>query len=247
MGDTDLLGHSANPMENRKLCLPLFSPMIPIMSQYDCLIFDLDGTLLDSKLDLVNSVNWTLGQLGIPVLSYELIYSFVGNGVSDLIRRSVIADGQDNEPRFEAALALFMDHYMEHCLDTTLLFASVYDIIDHYKNKKKAIYTNKSIGFTEKILTGLGVFDEFAIVLGGDSLPTKKPDPAGVYHIMKKLNTIPEKTIIIGDSATDIKTGQAANIKTCGVTYGFRPQKEIEECQPDFIVNDLTEIKKYIS
>lgn len=206
--------------------------------QVDLLIFDLDGTLVDSKLDIANGVNHTLKTLGLPSISNEEIYRYVGHGVRDLIADAV---GPHQEKRDEA-LKIFMDYYQAHLTDHTRLFPGMQEVLKHFSGKKKAVLTNKPQLLTELLLQQLGIASCFDIVIGGETNFPKKPDPASTLHILKTCGVAPHQTLIIGDSAVDIETGKKAGIRTCGVTYGFRPQKELADAGCDFLIHKPLEL-----
>jgi phosphoglycolate phosphatase len=205
------------------------------VKKIDLFLFDLDGTLIDSKRDIAASVNFTMTKLGLPRLADDLIYSFVGNGVTPLIRKTVEAAG--GAP-FDQAMAVFLAHYDQHLLDTTETFPGIRETLKHFKDKKKIVVTNKSQAFSEKILKGLGLAPSFDGVFGGDTEFPKKPAPDVVHHLLKTYGVTPRHAVIIGDSRVDMETGKNAGIWTCGVTYGFRPRRELEEANCDFLVEN---------
>lgn len=204
----------------------------------DLFLFDLDGTLIDSKRDIAASVHHTMRVLGLPPIDDETIYSFVGNGVTPLIQKSVGSD-------FEKALAIFKKHYDDHCLDTTLLFSGVTEVLKHFEKTPKVIITNKSQGFSEKIVNGLGLMPLFKGLYGGDTNFPKKPDPTVVHHLLQSFGATPDRTVIIGDSQVDMETGKNAGILTCGVTYGFRPREELVGSQPDYLIDQPGDLLKF--
>ncbi len=205
------------------------------------ILFDLDGTLIDSKQDIATSVNSMMGLLNLPPLPHETIYEFVGNGVTPLIRQAVAtAGGMD----FDRALEIFKAYYMEHCLDTTTLFPGVLEVFRHLAGIPKVVLTNKSQGFSEKILQGLGLTPLLKGIYGGDTEFPKKPDPAVVHHLMKIHKAGASETIMVGDSSVDMETGRRAGILTAGVTYGLRPREEILGCRPDLILESITDLLK---
>ena len=208
-------------------------------SEIKLFLFDLDGTLIDSKRDIANSVHHTMKMLGLPAIDDDVIYSFVGNGVTPLIQKSVEVSGGHS---FEKALEIFKAHYDQHLLDTTKLFDGVEEVLEYFHKIPKVVITNKSQGYSEKILKGLGVMKYFEGVYGGDTSFPKKPNPALVHHLLKEFGVSPKETAIIGDGRVDIETGKNAGILTCGVTYGFRPLKEIQESGCDFLIYSPKEI-----
>ncbi len=211
------------------------------MKKVDVMIFDLDGTLIDSKKDIAASVNYTMATLDLPPLSNELIYSFVGNGVTPLIEKSVLASGGYS---FQQALQIFKDHYTQHLLDTTQTFEGILETLNHFQKKLMFVVTNKSQGYSDKIIKGLGLDHFFQGIFGGDTQFPKKPAPDVIHHILKKTTCPPDKAVLIGDSAVDIQTGKNAKILTCGVTYGFRPREEIEKSLCDDLIENPEELIK---
>jgi len=197
-------------------------------------IFDLDGTLIDSKRDIASSVHHTMKLLGIPPILDEVIYSLVGNGVTPLIQQSVETTGAVD---FQKALTIFKDHYQAHCLDTTKPFPGVLDVIRHFAKTPKVVITNKSQGFSDTIIEGLNLTSSFLGIYGGDTNFPKKPDPALVHHLLQSIGAKPASAVIIGDSRVDIETGKNAGIMTCGVTWGFRPKEELEEIGCDYLID----------
>ena len=204
------------------------------MKKIALFIFDLDGTLIDSKRDIAFSVHHTMKILGLPPILDEVIYSFVGNGVTPLIQQAVETAG---EVDFQEALSIFREHYQAHCLDTTKPFPGILEVIRHFSKTPKVVITNKSQGFSDTIIKGLGMTPSFLGIYGGDTNFPKKPDPALVHHLLQSLGATPESAVIIGDSRVDIETGKNAGIMTCGVTWGFRPKEELVESQPDYLID----------
>ena len=207
------------------------------MSQIKAIIFDLDGTLIDSVADLANSVNFTLGKLDLPLHTTEEIKSFVGDGVQKLIKRSL---GQPHMEKFEAAFAIFMGHYEQHCTDNTVLYPKVAETISFLAEKYSlAVLTNKSAKFSHKILTALKIESYFKEVLGGDSLSTKKPDPEGIFYLADKWVLTPDQMIMVGDHVTDIEVGQRAGCKTVFIEGGIGEKRGLT---PDLVIQSITEL-----
>ena len=207
-------------------------------------IVDLDGTIIDSKVDIANSVNYTLKYLHLPVLENRLIYSYVGNGVLPLLEK--VISHSNKKDNLEDLLKIFRKHYEEHLLDTTLLYSGVMEILEHFSRANMGLISNKPERYVKKILAGLDVSRFFPVVLGGDSLKTKKPDPEGINMIIDRFGADPRKTMIVGDGGVDIETGKKAGINTCGVSYGLRDRGELVEAGADIIIDDIRELKNHI-
>lgn len=189
-------------------------------------IFDLDGTLIDSRQDLVESVNGMLRHFHHPELPAEVVASYVGDGAPMLVRRA-LGDPKD-ERFFKKALDYFLAYYRGHKLDHTHVFAGIPEALrrvrgDGSQRRKMAVLSNKPVHPSRAIVEALGLGELFIRVYGGNSFATKKPDPLGVETLLKETATMPEKAIIVGDSSIDILTGRNAKTWTCGVTYGFAP------------------------
>ena len=198
----------------------------------DLLIFDLDGTLIESKWDIATAVNLTLGELGLPLRSQEEIFGYVGDGVKRLLRLSV---GEENQSRYEEALRVFRGHYLAHCLDRTRYYPGVEPMLSHFAGKHKAVATNKSLEYTLRILEGLGM-NHFAHVVGGDNGFGLKPEPGMLLHVMEQFGAAPERTVLIGDSTNDINGGHNAGIKVCAVGYGMGNRAKMTACGPEWFV-----------
>lgn len=207
------------------------------MSKIKAIIFDLDGTLIDSVTDLANSVNYTLAGIGLPLHTREEIRSYVGDGVQKLIKRSL---GQNHLEKFDQAFAIFMDHYDLHCTDNTVVYPGVKETLPLLaENYSLGVLTNKSLKFSVKILRSLGIDSYFKEVLGGDSLPTKKPDPAGIFCLAEKWRLAPEQIAMVGDHATDIEVGKRAGCKTVFINGGIG---ETRELTPDVTIDFFAEL-----
>lgn len=212
----------------------------------DLLIFDLDGTLIDSQLDLANSVNAARAQMGLPALSLELIQSYVGNGAPVLIRRAMGPDAPD--ALVAETLERFLQHYRAHMLDHTALYPGVRETLDHLRDagKAMAILTNKPIINTVGIIEGLGLSGHFFRLYGGNSFDQKKPDPIGIHTLMAERNTTADRTVMIGDSAVDIRTARNAGVTACGVTYGFHPDS-LKSDPPDWTLDNMRELLGHLA
>ncbi len=204
-------------------------------------IFDLDGTLVDSKLDLAHSVNATRRHYGLPSLDVELVSSYVGNGAPVLIRRA-LGPGY-GEQEIQSALEYFLTYYREHMLDHTTLYPTVRESLERLREAGVAlsVLTNKPVRFSQDILAGLGVAGHFFRVYGGNSFEQKKPDPAGVHSLLAESGVPKEQAMMVGDSAVDVLTARSAGVAVCGVTYGFQPET-LDEQPPDFKVDRMEQL-----
>ena len=201
---------------------------IPLRERYDLIVFDLDGTLVDSIADLATSLNHALRTLGIAPLDLETVARYVGDGARKLVARAL--GEESSAARVDAGLASFLEHYAEECTHRTVLYPGAREALDTLRAPRGngspntlAVLTNKPIRMTERILAALGVREAFARVLGGDDAPARKPDPAGLRAIMAALAHAPWRTLLVGDSLTDARTGAAAEVDVALVDYGFQP------------------------
>ena len=211
----------------------------------DLAIFDLDGTLIDSQLDLAHAVNATLAHLGLERLDHERIYSYVGNGAPVLIQRALGAyAGDDN---VERGLAFFLDYYREHMLDHTVLYEGVWEALERLRGAgvRMAVLTNKPVRISVLIIEGLGLGGWFERIYGGNSFPEKKPHPMGIDTILSELGVERERALMIGDSAVDIRTARNAAVASAGVTYGFQPETFAQE-PPDFLFDRMPDLAEAI-
>jgi phosphoglycolate phosphatase len=200
-------------------------------ASFELVIFDFDGTLIDSKYDIATSVNLTLKDLDLPVRSREEIFSFVGDGVKSLLRLSV-GEGQDG--RYEEALIIFREHYLAHCLDSTKIYAGLDPVLNILQGTPKALATNKSLEYTMRIADGLGVRDTFSAIECPNDQSDLKPDPGMLFRILAQLGVAPEKAVLVGDSTNDVRAAQAAGMKACAVGYGYGNREKVLALAPDY-------------
>ncbi len=185
------------------------------------LIFDLDGTLIDSKLDLIHAVNATLAEMGRATLSDQVISSYIGHGASILVARAL--GGVTTEDELSRALKFFLAYYEEHKLDNTRLYPGVAETLAKLDSIRMAmaVLTNKPVKMSVRILEALGVAKHFRVVYGGNSFETKKPDPLGANTILNQFGTNPREALLIGDSEVDIQTARNAGMFAAAVNFGF--------------------------
>jgi len=203
----------------------------------DLLIFDLDGTLIDSKRDLADSVNATRAWMSLPPLSDKLVSSYIGSGAPVLIRRALPDATEDDVAR---GVKHFLEYYRDHMLDATRLYPGVRDALDrlHSGGIPLAILTNKPVRFSIRLLEGLGLEGHFFRVYGGNSFEEKKPNPKGIDLLVNEAGVDRERTVMVGDSSVDILTARNARVRACGVSWGFQPET-FTEAPPDFIIDDM--------
>lgn len=215
---------------------------------YRCLLFDLDGTLIDSREDLTNCVNLMLAELGLPELPAARVMTFIGEGLRLLVERSLRAsqNGQPEEVQIDRAIAIYRRHYRAHLLDRTRPYPEVVEMLDYFAHLPKAVVTNKPYDFTLPILDGLGLSKYFAAVLGGDSLPERKPSPAPLIEAARRCEVSPAGCLMIGDSFVDVRAGHAAGMKTCGYVAGFRGRAELVEAGADFLIERFSELRNIV-
>ncbi len=223
--------------------------MIKFRRQFDprqikLLIFDLDGTLVDSRLDLIHSVNAMLRHFGRPDLPDDVIASYVGDGAPMLVRRA-LGDPRD-ESIVKAGLEHFLAYYRVHKLDHTRIYDGIRDMLAAIRNsngisRQMAVLSNKPVIPSRAIVEALGLAEFFVHIYGGNSFSTKKPDPKGAQTILREIRARPNETLMVGDSSVDVITGRNASLWTCGVTYGFAPHT-LCEAPPDVVVDKPHEL-----
>ena len=214
-------------------------------------IYDLDGTLVDSRRDLTEAVNRALRLLGHAPLAGEQVWSFVGEGAELLVRRALSAarlrDGQGAERPEQLptalvaeAMPLWRGSYGDCLLDTTRLFPGLEAVLDAAP-PLRGLLTNKPGAFTRRILDGLGLSTRFAKVIGGDEAP-RKPNPEGLLSICAALGVAPSEALMVGDSLVDLAVGRAAGVRVCGVTWGHASRDELLAAGPDFLAGSVGEL-----
>jgi phosphoglycolate phosphatase len=215
------------------------------------LIFDLDGTLIDSREDLANSINAMLIHFGKKELPHEVIASYIGDGAPMLVRRSL--GDPDDENYVQDAVLYFMGWYREHKLDNTYVYDGVKEALSTIQKSrntastqetqplKMAVLSNKPVGPSRAIVEALGLGPYFFQVYGGNSFHTKKPDPTGVQALLEEAGAAAEETVIIGDSDIDVLTARNAGIYSVGVTYGLAPHT-LEDAPPDVLIDKPHEL-----
>jgi phosphoglycolate phosphatase len=210
------------------------------------LIFDLDGTLIDSSEDLATAMNATREHFGMPPLDPKLIYSYVGWGAAVLVRHA-LGPGAPEDMIREASDFLIA-FYHRHALEHTKLYPGIRETIEKLSaaGQTLAVLTNKPAAISQQIICALGVNEHFTRIYGGDSFSKKKPDPVGITTLMTELDVPQPATLMIGDSSVDVQTGRNAAVRTCGVGWGFQPGS-FEEYPPDVIIQHPYELIKHVN
>ncbi len=219
-------------------------------------IFDLDGTLIDSRLDLVHSVNAALRHIGRPELPDHVIASYVGDGAPILIQRA-LRDETVDQAIIRKGLEFFLSYYREHKLDHTIVYPGIVEALAAIQNseiqnaknghpRKLAVLTNKPVNPSRAIVEALKLAPYFSQVYGGNSFATKKPDPEGALRLLEEIGVPAEQAVMVGDSHTDVETGKNAGLWTVGVTYGFAPQT-LADASPDMLVDHPHELAELFS
>ena len=204
-------------------------------------IFDLDGTLIDSLKDITIAVNHATGPYGIAEKSISEMGDLLGTGISILIDR-VLADRRDELK--DDVMKRFMDYYSAHLVDYTTVYPGVKDVLENLVGYKRAVVTNKREQFAKTMLNELGLGSCFDSILGSDSVGAKKPSPVPLLHLLELYKLEPSEAVMVGDSEIDIAAGKGAGVRTVGVTYGYRERGALEGA--DFIIDDILDLPKMI-
>jgi phosphoglycolate phosphatase len=191
----------------------------PKLSCVRALIFDLDGTLIDSKQDLILSVNAMLSELGREELEEETISGYIGHGAPQLVARA-LGDGCTEEER-QRALQFFLSYYEMHKMDTTCAYPGVAETLEKLADMPMAVLTNKPVRISVRILDAMGLSKYFRAIYGGNSFETKKPNPLGARTILRELRAEPQEALLVGDSEVDVQTARNAGTLAAAVNYGF--------------------------
>ena len=213
-------------------------------------LIDVDGTLVDSVPDLAYCVDEMMKQLDMPVRGEDVVRHWVGNGVERLVRRALInqLDGEPDEALFQKAIPIFEALYAENTSKRSCLYPGVQEALDFLKTTGVRIgcVTNKAAQFTLPILKDLGISDYFEMVVCGDELAKKKPDPMPLLHVAEKLGVKPEQSLMLGDSMSDVKAARAAGFDIICMSYGYNHGEDIRDYNPDAVVDSMDEVKGLI-
>ena len=217
------------------------------MRKPDMILIDVDGTLVDSVPDLAFCVDTMMAALGRSPHGEARVREWVGNGVERLVRRALVGalQGEPDAVDFDRAYPLFLDLYAENTSKRSCLYPGVREGIDLLKSAgyRLGCVTNKAAQFTEPLLKDLGIFDDFSIVISGDTLSTKKPDPAPLLHAAEFFGCEPAKALMVGDSVSDVAAARAAGFQIVCMTYGYNHGVDIREAAPDAVIDSFVEVQ----
>jgi len=201
------------------------------------IVFDLDGTLIDSRRDIVEAANHALAAHGFATLPAAEIESYVGDGAPLLVSRAARID--EDDARVELLLAAFLEYYTAHPIDHTTIMPGALAALRALGAHALAVCTNKPRVTTVRVLEGLGLARYFRAVVAGDDLPQRKPDPAPILHIARELGLAATELVVVGDGAQDVLAGRAARARTVGVEGGIQPVERLIAAQPDALLQSL--------
>jgi len=216
------------------------------MNRPKMILIDVDGTLVDSVPDLAFCVDTMMEQLNRPPYGEAVVRNWVGNGVERLVRRALIGqlDGEPDEADFERAFPIFVELYRENTSGRSHLYPGIREGLDYLREAGYSLgsVTNKAAQFTEPLLRDLGVRDYFDIVISGDTLPRKKPNPLPLLHAAEHFGVSPKDSLMVGDSVSDVKGARAAGFTIVCMSYGYNHGIDIRTAEPDAVIDSLTEI-----
>jgi phosphoglycolate phosphatase len=212
-------------------------------------LFDLDGTLVDSKEDIARAVNAVLIKIGEKPLSMTHVLQFVGEGIELLIQRA-LRESTGREPDADQVgrcMNFMIQEYDRHLFDASTLYPGVRETLDALQGAKMGLITNKLEALARRVLQGFGLYHHFSVVMGGDSLPQRKPDPAPLFTAMARCGIPPSETVMVGDSNTDILAGKAAGVMTCGLSGGYRGRDELVAAGSDVVIDEISDLLRHFS
>jgi len=210
------------------------------MKPIGLLIFDLDGTLVNTLEDITASLNFTLQKMGRPPVPLDRVRQYVGDGIEMLMTRAL--GGRDE--LLSDAIGVYKVHHSRNLVVRSRLYPSVKETLEHFKVLPMAVFSNKTLEFVQPLVENLGIARFFRMVLGADAGLPLKPALDAIFHIMRALEVPKEETVMVGDGTTDIEAGRAAGVTTCAVTYGFRTGEELRTAGPDYVIHALSDLKE---
>jgi phosphoglycolate phosphatase len=215
------------------------------------ILIDLDGTLVDSVPDLTYCVDAMMARLGRPARGEAAVRTWVGNGVERLVRRALLGrlDGEPDETDYQRAYPIFLELYAENTFNRSGLYPGVREGLEFMRDAGYPLgcVTNKAARFTEPLLQHLGIYDFFGIVISGDTLPRKKPDPLPLIHAAGHFGVKPEDSLMIGDSVSDVNAARAAGFRVICTSYGYNHGVDIRESNPDAVIDSFVELRALLA
>jgi phosphoglycolate phosphatase len=221
--------------------------------KYGCLLFDLDGTLIDSLADITTSVNSMLREFDRLPLPESAVTGLIGEGVRMLVERALLVgvaelrNGFPSPAEVEMAMAAFRRHYRDHLFDTTTTYPGVFETLGHFDFVPKGVVTNKPVEFAQAVLHRLGLSPFFVAVVGGDSLPERKPSPEPLFEAARLCGVSPQECLVIGDSPVDIIAARAAGMSSCGFTGGFCSREDLIAAGAKTLIDDMRALRDAVS
>ena len=215
------------------------------MKKVGLFIFDLDGTLIDSRADLTASIFYALQTVGINKCHPQDISNELKNGSLATIRNCLRSANALRH--YDEVISLFKSYYAQHLSDHTVFYPDVIPTLQLFREKKKAIVTNKFQKFAKAIVKKVRAMGLFDLIVGCDTLPFTKPSPELIFHVIHSLNVRPDQTVMVGDTSLDIHMGKNAGVYTCGVTYGFGSREDLKGSGADVIIHKISDLKRYFS
>jgi phosphoglycolate phosphatase len=212
----------------------------------EVVLFDLDGTLIDTAPDLASSIDTTLQQLGLPARGEEKVRGWIGSGIEGVLKRALTNDlnAQPDAELFNTAIEMFKEIYFDNVSQHSRIYPGVKEALNYLEKNNFSIgcVTNKGGRFTDKLLKEIGLYDNFGIIVSGDTLPVKKPDPLPILHAAEYFSATASETLMIGDSVTDVNAARAAGCQILCVPYGYNKGQDVHELNPDWVVETLAEL-----
>jgi phosphoglycolate phosphatase len=215
-------------------------------NQPQMVLIDLDGTLIDSVPDLAYCVDALMAQLGLPARGEAKVRQWVGNGIERLVKRALLdqLDGEPDPALLAKALPIYLELYKENLSKRSRLYPGVKEGLQflHDAGYKLGCITNKAAAFTEPLLKDLGIYDYFQIVVSGDTLPVKKPDPLPLLHAARFFKVEPSHALMVGDSISDVKAARAAGFQVICMSYGYNHGQDISDAHPDAVIDSMAQL-----
>ncbi len=221
-----------------------------MLKKPEMILIDVDGTLVDSVPDLAYCVDEMMKRLDRPVHGEDKVRDWVGNGVERLVRRALVGqlEGEPDDAEFERAYPMFLELYAQNTSQRSLLYPGIREGLDYLKAEgyRLGCVTNKAAQFTLPLLRDLGIHDDFEIIIAGDALAKKKPDPLPLLHAAEQLGVAPAAALMVGDSQSDVKAARAAGFQIVCMSYGYNHGEDIRSYNPDAVIDSMVEIQEWL-